>query len=410
VVLICGTLFLLLYYIRVGKLHLPVLLVIPAVLIWLQGFFMIWNARGVFDPGFWQMISLPQPIPSLPGSIDRSSSREILIRYSALLIACIAVLQIAQSKKSFQLLLYYIFTSTFLLVILGLIQKLSGASDILWGNREINRYFFSTFRYHANAGAFFNLTSPLMVIIFFLYLPCWWRGKTKWISVFQTTILFVGVLSVLLHGSRAASAIALCGIFVVAALYQNSIRNTFVSHPKFKWGSLILLTITIISIVTTVGSRWIGFFGSLNATGIRLAAYRTALEIIPDVGLCGLGPGCFKWVFPFYGGGIKPDTAGFWRHLHQDYLQTFLEWGFIGSLFWLALFGFSLVRLAKLMTFAMTTQQRELKLFLGSIAFGLTATAVHSLGDFPMQIFSIQLVTFTYLGIIWGIQTHHKLF
>lgn len=408
IILFCGTFFLMSHGLCSREFRLPLLLAIPAISLWLQALFMTWNARGIFDPGFWQMVSIPQPLPGLPGSIDLASSREMWIRFSALLVSCFSVVQIVQYSKTRSLLLYYLSFSTFLLIALGLAQKLTGASDIFWGDRPVNHYFFSTFRYHANAGAFFNLCSPLMVAVFCLYPPFRWHEKKKWLMVFQTVVVFTGILSLLLHGSRAASAISLCGIGTVVIMYRKPILHTFTGHPKLKWTAFALSGITAITICLTVGSRWAGFFGRLNSTEIRLSAYRTALEMIPDVGLWGIGPGCFKWVFPFYGGGIDEHTSGFWRHLHQDYLQTLLEWGLVGSILWFTLLLFSAIRLAKLLMQATAKKTRAFRLILGSIAFGLVATALHALGDFPMQIFSIQLTVFIYLGIIWGTHFQQK--
>src|SRR5213076_2005160 len=70
----------------------------------------------------------------------------------------------------------------------------------------------------------------------------------------------------------------------------------------------------------------------------RWQASRVALRALPDVGLFGFGPGTFRVVFPTYNIGSANQAQGLWRFLHEDYLQTVLEWGWVGSSLWALLF------------------------------------------------------------------------
>src|SRR5439155_27052270 len=52
----------------------------------------------------------------------------------------------------------------------------------------------------------------------------------------------------------------------------------------------------------------------------------------------GTGPGTFRALFPRYTIGLPEPARLVWRFLHEDYLQTLMEWGWIGGTFWAAIF------------------------------------------------------------------------
>jgi len=121
-----------------------------------------------------------------------------------------------------------------------------------------------------------------------------------------------------------------------------------------------------------------------------------------------------------------------WRFLHEDYLQTLMEWGWAGGMFWALVFfggiatgiqnlrrqeklrraakintrGYEfnpgsekIVRSQKPGTWEWTPRQR---LLLWLSVLSLTGVAAHALVDFPLQISSIQLYAATLLGTCWG--------
>jgi O-antigen ligase len=135
----------------------------------------------------------------------------------------------------------------------------------------------------------------------------------------------------------------------------------------------------------------------------RWQASRVAVRALPDAGLFGFGPGTFRVVFPTYNRTGSNQAPGKWRFLHEDYLQTLLEWGWIGGILWALLFfgGITLsIRAYKEHARREWTPRRRVLQPLVIIA--LMGAAVHALVDFPIQIESIQLYLATYLGLCWG--------
>jgi len=135
----------------------------------------------------------------------------------------------------------------------------------------------------------------------------------------------------------------------------------------------------------------------------RWQASHVAIGALPDVGFFGFGPGTFRVVFPSYNNVATKPAPGTWRFLHEDYLQTVLEWGWVGSSVWALLFvgGIAIgIRSYKKSAAQDWTPRRRLLQPLVIVA--LAGVALHALVDFPLQIASIQLYVATYLGLCWG--------
>jgi len=135
----------------------------------------------------------------------------------------------------------------------------------------------------------------------------------------------------------------------------------------------------------------------------RWQASRVAIGALPDAGLFGFGPGTFRVVFPAYNVGSANPAPGSWRFLHEDYLQTLLEWGWLGSSLWaLLFFGAITVGIRSCMKYARRDWTPRRLVLQPLVIIALLGVALHALVDFPFQIESIQLYVATYLGLCWG--------
>jgi O-antigen ligase len=113
-------------------------------------------------------------------------------------------------------------------------------------------------------------------------------------------------------------------------------------------------------------------------------------------------------VFPYYTAGVSDRLNGFWHYLHEDYLQTLLEWGAIGSALWAVLFfgGIAVALRARFSESADKWRPRQ-RILLPLVVLGLASVAIHALVDFPLQIASIQLYVATYVGMCWSASRWH---
>lgn len=413
VVIISGILLCAFTFILKKSIALPWFTSSLVFLILMLGWFHVINARGIFDSGFWEILPLNQKFPGLPGTVDYHVSFQSMLRFSSLAVVFFTVLILSHRSRWMNWILVSISLSAAALACLGLIQRAGGAPDIYWGDRTLEAHFFATFRYHGNAGAFLNLTWALIATFFLhaLFGAFKIRKTTLAVQLWGGALLVTSI-SALIHGSRAATLILL--LLLPFWIFLNRNRLSFITHlPRKVWGiagGLLLLILVVLSI--SVGREAVNRIWALTHEQFsihqRLQVYEKALPMTQDAGAFGFGPGTFKWMFSEYGADMYPGVRVFWRHLHQDYLQTWIEWGLLGFALWLTFViscGWRWIHLLRQPRSVFSSLQR---MQLRAIGIGLAAIFIHSLVDFPLQIYSIQLITAAFFGILWGIQPSSK--
>jgi O-antigen ligase len=167
------------------------------------------------------------------------------------------------------------------------------------------------------------------------------------------------------------------GVFTLFAIA----RVSHLDQPLRRWHEL--------SVQLPVDSRWL--------------ASRAALRAVGDASYFGFGPGTFRVIFPYYTSGLGRGIEGTWRFLHEDYLQTLLEWGWLGTVLWgLLFFGGIFVAITNLRTpgrvIKWYPRHRRLLPMIVLALFGSRSTR----WSISLQIASLQLYVAVYLGICWG--------
>ena len=385
----------------------PGALVAIVGLILLQGWWMTANAHAIYDSTFRVFAPVDALLPNMPGSADYVFSFAWMLRATALLgVVCLAA-ELAQRPVWLLRLWYALAIAGGSIALLGLVQKGTGAQMIFWrGPLEQVAHvhpFFASYYYHANAGAFLNLVLPpaagLAVWVFA-------RNSSPVARAAWITALVLISLAMFSNTSRMAQTVGVLQILVIlGAVTPPALR--LLAHAEKRTlviGSLVVAA-TIFAVAQAVQldqplRRW-QLFSEQWEVSLRWTANRAALTGIGDAGWWGLGPGTFQAIFPHYQHAFGNQLPGTWRFLHDDYLQTILEWGWGGSAVIAALFfgGVVLAIRAYRKSRAWSTRQRIL---LPCVVLALIGVAVHALVDFPLQILSIQLFVATYLGVCWG--------
>ena len=383
-----------------------VLLLLILALIGIGGWMAI-NSGSIYDSDFHAFVPLRNLAPRLAGSVDYAISAAWMVRGTLLLCAILFVADLSQSNRWLLRLWYVIGLVAGSIAFLGLLQKATGARMIFWQTAPPwgATTFFATYYYHANAGAFLNLVWPLTagLAIRAFTTRCHPTMRAMWISVFVLT-----VAAVLANTSRVAQLIALLLMVAVCLQFGPALLRKLSRAERsvvFAGGIAILLTLIALAQATHLEqplTRWRSLSERIPSDA-RWQASRVAIGALRDIGFFGFGPGTFRAVFPSYNKGSTNPVPGTWRFLHEDYLQTALEWGWLGSSLWALLFFGGIAKgirsYKKYAARDWTPRRRLLQPF---IIMALIGVALHGLVDFPFQIASIQLYVATYLGLCWG--------
>jgi hypothetical protein len=385
----------------------PRSLAVIVALILAQGWWMVANAHAVYDMTFRVFAPTHSLWQSGPGSVDYVLSFAWMVRATLLLGICCLSAEMCQRPVWLLRLWYALALAGGAIALFGLIEKGTGAAMIFWQpsvlwNKDVYP-FFATYFYHANAGAFLNLIlPPIAGLTIWLVV----RRGPPWIRAACVAALLLMVLAIGSNTSRMAQAIAAGLILVMlAAIARPAAR--FVARLEKQ--TLIVGGIVLVGTVLAIAQaakldqplkRWNKF--SVEAVeNSRWTAYRVALNGTGDAGVFGFGPGTFRAIFPRYQQIAGNQPVGAWRFLHNDYLQTVLEWGWAGSAMVAALF-FGGIGFAVRNYFRRAGWPNRQRILLPCMILALVGVALHALVDFPLQIFSLQLIVAAYVGVCWG--------
>ncbi|MFN2508801.1 MAG: O-antigen ligase family protein [Chthoniobacterales bacterium] len=371
------------------------------------GWGMALNGRAVYDPVFAVFTPVARHFAALPGSYDAVNSVALMIRCTVLLLSLLFVADLVQRPQWLLRLWHAIGAAGGSIALLGLIQKGSGARMIFWGDwleSGEGPSFFATYFYHANAGAYLNLVFPATVA---LAARAFGTRASPTLRAFWATAALAVTVAILANTSRAAQFF---GILLMVAVFIMSRRQLGRAVRGADKGTLIVGAIVGMVALYAVAQasrldkplkRWTEISSTVPQDS-RWASTLTALPAAREAGWFGFGPAAFRSVFPHYVEGPESKVEGTWRFLHEDYLQTIIEWGWIGSTLWaLLFFGGMAVALRTSLRFRQTWLPRQ-RVLLPLLLLALATVALHAFVDFPLQIASVQFYVATYLGVCWG--------
>jgi hypothetical protein len=375
-------------------------------LLLVHGWWMVLNSKAALNPIDSRLTPLAALWPAAPGSIERGLSVASMERFTGLLLIVCYVSDLAQRPIWRTRLWWTIGLTGTSIILFGLFERVARAPMIFWEIGKASDTFFATYLYHANAGAYINLVLPLIAGLAFRV--SFTEHKSSFIQAFWTGAGFVALAGAFVNFSRGAQFTTVT-IVLVLAIWQALRSTRQSSSARNRWplylglAAIVLLPVGLLWQISTA-DRW-AEIGKATADG-RVFAARVTARMIPDAGPLGFGPGTFRIGFPFYITPEEklhaPEARGYWRYAHDDYLQTAMEWGWIGSVFWVLLFGGGLFRGLRTYLRSQGVLQSADRILLFTSLVALLGIALHALVDFPLQIASLQLYASVYLGLAWG--------
>ena len=421
---------------------LPRILIVATVAVLIMGWWMVFNAKAIYDSSYLVFVPLPHLKAGMPGSIDYAISAAWMVRATLLLGVIWFVVDLSRNPRWLLRLWWTIALAGGSIAMLGLLQKATGAEMIFWQPNPLPVLpahtrgipaFFATYYYHGNAGAFLNLTLPATAG---LAVRVFTRPAQPVVRAIALTLLITLVMAIFANTSRMGELIGVILLLVLLVRFAPTIfRGLSKTEISLGIAGIAAVVFAVYAVAQASHlerslSRWQGLSKTVLENPRWIVAKRV-LTALPETGVFGTGPGTFRALFPRYTIGLPEPARLVWRFLHEDYLQTLMEWGWIGGTFWAAIFfggigtGVQSLRQEKFRgaakinmrghefdpgseqilysaqqgTSEWTPRQR---VFLWLSLLALLGVAVHSLVDFPIQISSIQLYAATFLGICWG--------
>jgi hypothetical protein len=392
--------------IRRRKPELPLGLTVTCAVILLLGWFMAFNAKAIYDMEFEVFVPVRHWV-NWASSVDAAISFAKMV-WVSLLIGSILFVADLSRRPQWLLRIWIAFgLAGGSIALLGLLQRATGAVLPFWEYQEGDLpIFFATYYYHGNAGAFLNLVLPLTAGLAL-------RAFQKPDVPIQRAIWGAGtlllIISIFTNTSRVAQLLGLLTMVVLAAGPARRMWRYYRvrGNRLALGGTLVMVLLVLLAIVQASGlaktvGRWQIAIQEIP-NDARWPAYQMAWEALPDASWTGFGPGAFQLIFPEYERLHAVEEPGHWQFLHQDYLQTILEWGWGGAACWAVIFfgGIGVaVRAFGHLRDQLPTARISRVLPLTLIALG--TVTLHSLVDFPLQVASLQLYAATYLGICWS--------
>ncbi|WP_435892966.1 O-antigen ligase family protein [Oceaniferula spumae] len=166
---------------------------------------------------------------------------------------------------------------------------------------------------------------------------------------------------------------------------------------------LCIALIAILSFAGTMVLRWQeaaeGDFASLAGRG---ATNAVQIEMMQDEewGALGYGPGSFYPLFPYFVG--DHDVVGIYVYAHNDYLQTLVEWGWLGTSAFAVILGGGVFMLTREVVAHKQEHSKNRVILMRGYLIAIVICMLHALIDFPFQIESIAVIFSALLGVAWA--------
>jgi hypothetical protein len=298
----------------------------------------------------------------------------------------------------FRILLWTITITATSLGVEGLFQKLSGTEKLLWlrpmyAGRAPE--MFGPFAFRGNAAQYFNLAWPLM-------LGFWWTERER-MRLRKWTDLKVGgaphtilLLCTVITAAAPMIASSAGGTLVTLALLVFS-AFVFVVRRGGTWRTRCTILILCVAVLALGGALGWDQVAPRLRTLFRTpyanpnVLYADAQQMALDYPLFGIGPGAFRLLYPLY----RTDLSQPWQaFLHDDWLETRVTFGWVGSMLLLSLLGLALTRW--FLAGGIVCRWEIIAMFW--IAIG--GCLVHAKFSFPLQVYSILGLLLTELAVL----------
>ena len=351
-------------------------------------------------PVFLSVAPVQGAVSWLPGTLDFATSLPVVVHAVCLSLALVGLTSLCAHSRFRRALLMTMGSAGFAMAIIGIIQKASGADTMLWSSKIYDSpTFFGAYRYHGNAASFL-LLSWLASFGFMLeamkypskgvFFRAWW---------INAALITYGALFV--NTSKFGHLFAIVGLIGALIVFRRQLPELTAQKKRVVGMMAVLVLFSLLALaffgLEIVIEKWDEAINQGLSMQRRLLAYRVGLDMVGEAGPWGFGPGVNRLIMPYFAIHLGNEIAGIWTHIHQDYLQVLIEWGWVSGMVCFLLFGAGILKSGR----KCRASNHQSSAFAASF-LGLSIIALNALIDFPLQIASIQLYTAVLLAIAWA--------
>jgi O-Antigen ligase len=384
----------------------------------------ILNARSTYVPDQFQF-TYHRWVNWLPHSYDRTSSWPAFWNYLALAGAFWAVSDWLPGKTTAEFraerkapgsspapvallpgrlrrLLWVLSLNGALLAAEAILQRVTGTDKLLWllpthWNYE-GIYHLGPYAYRNNGAQYFNLLWPAV-------LGFWWtaqrsaelaalrpgRPRQRVHHWLLPAILLMAACPII-SASRAAVIVDLVTLALATLILMFALRR---AHGATKF-ALFVFVLAVLG--TGFAFGWEKFAERMKefdeGLGGRERIYEMARPMAAEHPYFGTGPGTFNVLFQFY----RDSTDAYWpAQLHDDWLETLITFGWVGS--GLIALAFGLVLARRFVPGGLHCGWR----FTLLLWLGLGSCLLHARFDFPFQVYSILFLFLVLCAILFNL-------
>lgn len=326
-------------------------------------------------------------------------ARQELIRILVYASLFLILLNNAHRQEPIQIISFTLIGLGAVLAFLAIYQVLTGSHRV-WN--EMSPYVkrgIGTYISPNHLAGFLEMLLPLALALTFVG-----RAKhvTKIVLGYCALVMMAGLASTVSRGGWVASLVAVLLFFAF-----------LVFHRTYRLPSLVFIAVMIGVVVIcfprdrTTQMRLKNIVPETQSAAeeeSRLAIWRSAWRMWQDYPWCGVGPAHFDQRFWNY----RPEAVqGVAIYVHNDYLNTLVDWGVVGGVLVLSALGLTAWGVKKTWRHVRISQadlggksgSNKFALVLGG-TLGLVAIGVHSFVDFNMHIPANAILAVTLIAIV----------
>ena len=377
-------------------------LTVLLLVLWLCRFWLNPKHRLLWSPLCWAMLAFMAyaVIRYLSADVEYLARQEMIkvLIYGFLLFAVITNLHRLETT---QLIAIIVIGLGAFISLYAIYQFLSG-SDHVWNFVRAEGYG------RRGSGSFLspNSCAAYLGMIFPLGLAYTMTGRLGHLQRvfygYATLLIFCGIVATVSRGGWLA-AIAAILIFFVVLLRQRDYRL----HVLLMAGALILLGAGALSIAKLSENRR-KTLANLPSDPVRLHLWEPAWAMFKDHPVVGIGPDHFDVRFRQYRPATPHNLQFRPGRVHNDYLNTLVDWGIIGFVLIGSVWGIFYWEVFRSWKYVQR-QQNDLaakrsnkSAFVLGGSLGLFALLMHSFVDFNFHIPAVALLATTLLGLVAG--------